>query len=48
MEKREAYRKRKQGCITWKEYKGVVCMCRDKAQRRLRGDLSIAASSQPP
>ena len=32
-EKREMYRKWKQGCVAWEEYKDVVCMGRCKIRK---------------
>ncbi|KFV09259.1 hypothetical protein N339_03103, partial [Pterocles gutturalis] len=31
--KREMYRKWKQGCVAWEEYRGVVGMCRDRIRK---------------
>ena len=27
------YRKWKQGCVAWKEYRAVVCVCRDRIRK---------------
>ncbi|KFV00708.1 hypothetical protein N339_06110, partial [Pterocles gutturalis] len=32
-EKRERYRKWKQGCVTWEEYRGVAWMCGDRIRK---------------
>ena len=32
-EKRERYRKWKQGCLSWEEYRAVVCVCRDRIRK---------------
>ena len=32
-EKRERYRKWKQGCVAWEEYRDVVHMCRNKIRK---------------
>ena len=33
MEKREKYKKWKQGCVAWEEYRAVVCMGRDRIRK---------------
>ena len=32
-EKREVYRKWKQGCVGWEEYRAVVHVCRDRIRK---------------
>ena len=27
------YRKWKQGCVSWEEYRAVVCVCRDRIRK---------------
>ena len=42
-EKREVYRKWKQGCISWEEYSAAVRVCRDrirKAKAQMELDLA--------
>ena len=33
MEKREMYRRWKQGCVSWEEYRAVVSVCRDRIRK---------------
>ena len=39
-EKREMYRKRKQGCVAWEEYRDAVRMCRDRV-RKAKGQMEL-------
>ena len=32
-EKREMYRKWKQGCVSWEDYRAVVRVCRDRIRK---------------
>ena len=47
MEKRETYRKWKQGCIAWEEYRDVVRMCRDKMRKaKAQMELNLARDAR--
>ena len=39
-EKREMYRKRKQGCVAWEEYRDAVRICRDRV-RKAKGQMEL-------
>ena len=39
-EKREMYRKWKQGCVAWEEYRDAVRMCRNKI-RQAKGQIEL-------
>ena len=42
-EKREMYRKWKQGCVSWKEYRAVVRVCRDGIRKaKAQMELNLA------
>ena len=42
-EKREMYRKWKQGCVAWEEYRAVVCVCRDRIRKaKAQIELNLA------
>ena len=42
-EKREMYRKQKQGCVAWEEYRAVVCVCRDMIRKaKVQMELNLA------
>ena len=42
-EKREMYRKWKQGCVAWEEYRTAVCMCRDRIRKaKAQAELTLA------
>ena len=47
MEKRETYRKWKQGCIAWEEYRDVVRMCRDK-MRKAKAQMELNSRHGTP
>ena len=42
-EKGEMYRKWKQGCVSWEEYRAVVCVCRDRIRKaKAQMELNLA------
>ena len=42
-EKREMYRKWKQGCVSWEEYRAVVHVCRDRIRKaKVQMELNLA------
>ena len=42
-EKREMYRKWKQGSVSWEEYRAVVCVCRDRSRKaKAQMELNLA------
>ena len=44
-EKREMYRKQKQGCVAWEEYRAVVCVCRDMIRKaKMQMELNLVKS----
>ena len=37
------YRKWKQGCVVWEEYRAVVCVCRDRIKKaKAQMELNLA------
>jgi len=37
------YRKWKQGCVPWEEYRAVVCVCRDRIRKaKVQTELNLA------
>lgn len=42
-EKREMYRKWKQDCVSWEEYRAVVRVCRDRIRKaKVQMELNLA------
>ena len=47
MEKRETYRKWKQGCVAWEEYRAVVRMCGDRIRKaKAQMELNLARDAR--
>ena len=42
-EKREMYRRWKQGCVSWEEYRAVVSVCRERIRKaKAQMELNLA------